>query len=205
MELSVLGINRHRMQTDGKGITTLVALAGCPLSCPYCINKELLQDDKRIEKITPKELVERLAVDHCYFIYTGGGVTFGGGEPLLHSKQIEEFAKLCPKEWNITIETSLNVSKELLKPLLNDRFSFIIDVKAMQPELYLDYAGKENTLVLQNLETMRDLISPEKYVLKVPLIPDYSEEADVERSVQLLRKMNIPRENILTFEYQVFE
>ena len=40
------------MKTDGRGITTLVALAGCPLACPYCINGELLKDSSRLKQVT---------------------------------------------------------------------------------------------------------------------------------------------------------
>ncbi len=201
MEFSVLGIDRHRMKTDGKGITSLVALAGCPLSCPYCINAEVLQNEKRIEKLTPQMLVERLAIDHCYFLYTGGGVTFGGGEPLLHSEQLVEFAKVCPEEWNITIETSLNLPFERLEPLLTGRFSFIIDIKAMQPEIYAKYTGKENRQVICNVKRLRERLLPEKYVVKVPLIPDYSEKEDVEKSCEELQKLGISKKNILVFKY----
>lgn len=36
----IIIFNRHRFSTDGNGITTLIALAGCPLKCKYCINKK---------------------------------------------------------------------------------------------------------------------------------------------------------------------
>ena len=35
--VAVIGISRHRLGTDGKGVTTLVALHGCPLRCKYCL------------------------------------------------------------------------------------------------------------------------------------------------------------------------
>lgn len=202
-QFSVLEINRHRMKTDGKGITTLVALAGCPLSCPYCINKEALARQLYRREMTPKELVEELAVDHCYFLYTGGGVTFGGGESLLHAPQIQEFSKLCPEEWNINIETSLNVPRELLEPIANERFCFIIDVKAMQPERYLAYTGEENTRVKENLCYLMERLPQENYVVKVPQIPNFCEKEEVEESVELLRKMGVPKENIVTFCYVI--
>ena len=37
----LLALNRHRMATDGEGVTTLVAGAGCPLHCKWCINKKV--------------------------------------------------------------------------------------------------------------------------------------------------------------------
>lgn len=31
----IIGIARHRLSTDGDGVTTLVAFHGCPLRCRY--------------------------------------------------------------------------------------------------------------------------------------------------------------------------
>lgn len=197
----VLGIDRHRMKTDGKGITTLVALAGCPLSCRYCINKDLLQDEKYLVIMKPEALVQRLAIDHCYFVYTEGGVTFGGGEPLLHSRQIMAFAELCPKEWNITLETSLNVPAELLLPLLTGRFSFIVDIKAMQPDIYLNYTGQENRQAVENLRALRTQIPQNHYVVKLPIIPGYSGKTEIDASLKALQELGIPTENVAIFSY----
>ena len=197
----VFGINRHRMKTDGRGVTTLVALTGCPLKCRYCINADGLKDNSRVEEVTAKELIERLAIDHCYFLYTNGGVTFGGGESLLHSKQILEFSKVCPEEWNITLETSLNVPFQQLEPLLTERFSFIVDIKAMQPEIYRDYTGKDNDQVISNLVELCKRLDKEQYVVKVPVIPGYSGKEEVEESKKRLRELGVLEENILSFTY----
>lgn len=201
-DFAMLAISRHRMKTDGKGITTLVALAGCPLACPYCINQDLLKDTKQLKKVSPEKLVEDLSIDHCYFLYTGGGVTFGGGEPLLQTEALLEFADICPREWNINIETSLNVPFEQLEPLLTGRFSFIIDIKAMQPNIYERYTGRKNEQVIHNLQEICTQLSNKKYIVKVPLIPEYSDAEAVEESVAMLKGIGVPKENILTFTYQ---
>ncbi len=99
----LLGLSRLRMQTDGTGVTTLVAGAGCPLSCKWCINRRILSE-KRAEFLSPQELFARVRCDDLYFRATGGGVTFGGGEPLLHAAFLAEFRALCP-DWRLTVET----------------------------------------------------------------------------------------------------
>lgn len=151
--------------------------------------------------MSPRELMEQLAIDHCYFVYTNGGVTFGGGEPLLHSAQIKAFAELCPREWNITLETSLNVPFGLLQPLLTERFSFIIDVKAMQPDIYLNYTGVENQQVIENLTLLHRLIPEKQYVIKLPSIPGYSDRRETEESLEVLQALGIPAGNIAGFRY----
>ena len=86
----LLGLSRLRMGIDGEGVTTLVAGAGCPLRCRWCINKRLLAE-KQPEWITPGELFERTRIDNLYFQATGGGLCFGGGESLLHAAFIASF------------------------------------------------------------------------------------------------------------------
>ena len=43
----IIGIARHRLSTDGDGVTTLVAFHGCPLHCHYCLNPQSLGDGSR--------------------------------------------------------------------------------------------------------------------------------------------------------------
>ncbi|MDO4368569.1 MAG: hypothetical protein Q4C26_07745 [Bacteroidales bacterium] len=51
--------------------------------------------------MTPKELLGILMKDNLYFLATGGGVTFGGGEPLLRYEFITEFHnEFCREENN---------------------------------------------------------------------------------------------------------
>lgn len=150
---AIQSINRHRMYIDGKGINTLVGLYGCPLKCKYCINKKILEKPK-FKKVTPEELLEKVLIDYCYFKATGGGVTFGGGESLLYSSQIKAFREVLPKDIPIKVETSLNVPSERLAEVLDVLEEFIIDVKAMNPQIYKEYTGLDNERVMENLKLL---------------------------------------------------
>lgn len=92
-----------------------------------------------------------MMVDNIYLLATGGGVCFGGGEPLLQTDYIQEFRELCPKEWKITIETSLNVSTVNVMSVANIIDQWIIDVKDMNPEIALTYIR-----VLKNRQFRKD-------------------------------------------------
>ena len=65
--------------------------------------------------LSPKELYNLVEIDNIYFQATGGGICFGGGEPAMNADFIIEFAKLCPKNWKLTIETSLRCSAQTIK------------------------------------------------------------------------------------------
>ena len=105
----IIGIARHRLSTDGDGVTTLVAFHGCPLRCRYCLNPQSLGDGGRFREYSPEELYAETRIDELYFIATNGGVTFGGGESCLHADFIREFSELCGASWQLNLETSLNV------------------------------------------------------------------------------------------------
>ena len=59
-----------------------------------------------MEEIYPEELYNHVKQDDLYFRATGGGVTFGGGEPLLSCKEILHFHKIYMDkghDWKINI------------------------------------------------------------------------------------------------------
>ena len=109
MTAPVITCDRHRMATDGVGVTTLVCFHGCPLRCQYCINPFSFAPDTRRTDLTPEQLYQKVKVDELYFLATGGGVTFGGGEPLLYPEFLQQFRGLCGENWHLCAETSLNV------------------------------------------------------------------------------------------------
>ena len=124
-----IGIDRHRLGADGRGVTTLAAFHGCPLRCKYCLNRRCLESAEGLPAYTPDQLFKYLSIDNLYFIATGGGVCFGGGEPLLHSDFIVEFKELCGKSWNITVESSLNVPQVAVAAVVDVVGDFIVDIK----------------------------------------------------------------------------
>ncbi len=184
-----MAVARHRIGIDGAGVHTLVCFPGCPLSCRFCINPETTWPEDRFPHYTPGELLEKLRVDDLYFRATGGGITFGGGEPLLRADFITRFRALC--DWTIDLETSLNVPSPMVEKVLDATGHFFVDVKDMDPEVYLAYTGKDNALVLENLR----LLAPraDDCTIRLPLIPGYNTDAHRDRSETALREMGFTR------------
>ncbi|MBQ1649480.1 MAG: 4Fe-4S cluster-binding domain-containing protein, partial [Bacteroidales bacterium] len=115
MKTPLIGICRHRLTTDGEGVTTLVAFHGCPLRCKYCLNQQCLRADGVWKRMDALDILNETMSDDLYYRATRGGIVFGGGEPLLRSEEIVSFCKLRPEEWRINIETSLNVERRHLE------------------------------------------------------------------------------------------
>ena len=201
VKVPIIGINRHRLTTDGDGVTTLVAFHGCPLHCKYCLNPQCLSPNGVLRTITPSELYSEVEIDDIYFMATGGGICFGGGEPLLHSKFIVEFAKIMNPEWNIVLETSLNVplkQLEMVAPLVKE---FVVDVKDMDEQTYKAYTTQGNALVTSNLKWIAENGYAAKTLIRLPLIPYYNTEAAQEESRKQIESMGFHRFD--KFEYIV--
>lgn len=194
----LLALSRLRMETDGAGVTTLVAGAGCPLRCRWCLNRRLLAE-KQPEWITPAALVARTGIDDLYFQATGGGLCFGGGEALLHADVIAAVRALTGGAWALSAETSLHVPSSLLRTAIGCVDEFIVDIKTLDPEIYLRYTEREIGPVLENLRLLAASVPPEKVNLRIPLIPEYNSEEDRQKSVLALREMGFTRFDLFRY------
>lgn len=184
-----IAVSRHRIQTDGEGVTTLCGFYGCPLRCKYCINPQSFREDAKRIFHTPESLYNAVKLDDIYFLATNGGVTFGGGEPLLYVGFIKEFRALCGDKWHLCAETSLNVSSDAVRLASSVIDHFYVDIKDMNPEIYQSYTGKSNDNVIENLKLLLSLTSKDRITLRIPLIKDFNTESDREKSVSRLKEM----------------
>lgn len=198
-EARIIGISRHRLVTDGDGVTSLVVFHGCPLRCRYCLNPQTLGDGRSFRKMDPLTLYEEVRIDELYFIATNGGVTFGGGEPALHPDFIRRFRELCGPTWRLTLETSLNVPRENVEALLPVVDSWFIDIKDMDADIYRRYTGEDNRRVLSNLRLIADAGRQNDCMIRLPLIPDYNTDADREESRKVLSALGYTRFDLFTY------
>jgi len=189
MKAPLIAISRHRIATDGVGVTTLVAFHGCPLHCKYCLNPQCQRTDGIWKELSPEELYEEVSVDNLYFQATNGGICFGGGEPLLYSDFILQFSKIIPSGWNITVETSLNIPLEHLKAVEKVINKYFIDIKDMNPEIYKHYTNKDNQQVTENLKYLISNGSRSNICIRLPLISNFNTEENRKKSEEQLKGM----------------
>ena len=207
------------METDGQGITTLIAGAGCPLNCRWCINKRLLRE-ATAEAVTAEEetaadqaesadvteeaeeaKAENESAGETEESLAGGGITFGGGEPLLHASFMRRFRDICPREWHICAETSLAVSASLVREASSAVDMFFFFFTDMNTEIYQRYTGGDGLLMQKNLRLLLQLAGAERITVRVPGIPEYNSDEDQEKSAEKLRAIGITK--IERFDYVI--
>ena len=99
-----------------------------------------------------------------------------------------------PKEWNITIETSLNVEQSHVVRLLPIVSQWIIDIKDTNPDIYKAYTGRDNSRAIDNLRWLlaHDGMA-ERIIVRLPHIPDFNTQEDVDKSRQQLTLLGIKK------------
>jgi pyruvate formate lyase activating enzyme len=138
-------------------------------------------------------------IDNIYFQATGGGICFGGGEPGLYAEFIREFRHICDHSWKITIETSLYFDSDKLNYLFNTIDNWIVDVKSLIGSVYHGYTSGSVDVMFHNLNTLKETVGAERILVKIPNIPDFTCEGDVEICAARLRKLGFNKVNIINY------
>ena len=197
---NIFGIEKLRVN-DGPGITTLVGMYKCPLNCEYCLNNPITV----YRKYTIEELFNEVFPHALYYESTGGGICFGGHEPLLQQPFIKEFIKYVKNQnliWKFGLETSLNAIMDPELILMVDYL--VIDIKDINPEIYKKYTEKDNHLVLDNLELLRTYKNVD-IKIRLPYISNYNTEEDILKSKEYLKNIGYSEKQFNIFTYKTKE
>lgn len=195
----VVNLGRLRMGNDGPGIRTLIVVHGCPLRCKYCINP-FTWDGSRIPKMmTAEELYGKIAIDRPYILATNGGLTFGGGEPLLYPELIYEMRTICEPEMTFYVETSLNVEWKNVETVAEYIDCFYVDIKCMDPDIYKNYTSRELMPVIDNLKKLIEVKGADSIVVRVPEIPGLVNPEQQSKAKAELYKLGVKRFNLFKY------
>lgn len=181
---------------DGPGIRCVVFFNGCKLRCKYCHNPEMWQ--KKDNNYSVEEVYKKIMRCKPYF-KNNGGVTFSGGEPLLHSDFIIEISKLLRKEnIHIALDTA-GVGLGNYKEVLDSVDLILLDIKHTEPKMYKEITGSSIDEVENFISQLNESNKP--VWIRQVIIPDITDNEEYTSSLaQYLTKIkNIERIDFLPF------
>ena len=188
---------------DGPGIRTTVFLKGCPLRCKWChnpesqkFNQEPMQNEETglvqicgNEK-TSQEIFNEVIRDISFFQESGGGVTLSGGEPTSQPDFAYDILRRCKDaRINTAMETCGYAPEEVLIKMLEVCDLFLYDVKLVNASKHMEYTGVDNTVILQNLQSLKN--KGAEIIARMPLIPGVNDKDEFINILKFLKATEI--------------
>ena len=190
---------------DGPGIRSTVFLKGCPMACEWCHNPEgqsfdaMNFDGRTIgKKYSASELCSNLLKNADVFSFSGGGVTFSGGEPLAQSDFLIECLQALSGKVNRAVQTSGFASEKVFSSVLRHCDYVLYDLKLIDDDLHQKHVGVSNKTILKNYNTLAN--SGVDFITRVPLIPTVTDTVEnLTRIAELMIQNNVRKVELLPY------
>ncbi len=171
----------------------------CTDSCPAEARKLVGK------QISVNDLLQEIEKDSAFYRKSGGGITFGGGEPLLQSNFIKAVSIECQKQgFNIALETCGYAPWKNLKSVAPYMDLILFDLKHMDPKLHRKFCGYSNKLILENLKKLSQL-KPKKLTIRIPIIPSFNDtEENIKQTADFVKSLNSSISHVETLAYHKY-
>ena len=156
------------------------------IGCGECEKKDFKTEDCLGEArvlygsdISVSELMGEILADKDFYLTSGGGVTFSGGECMLQIDFLEEMLRECKRNGiHTAVDTAGHVPFEYFERIMPYTDLFLYDLKCIDSDRHKKYTGVSNERILENLSR---LLSSDKSVwVRVPVIPSVNDtDSDV--------------------------
>lgn len=159
----------HTME-DGVHTVDRKKCTGCGSCAYHCPASAITIVGKTYD---PEALVKELLKDRMYFKTSSGGVTFSGGEPMLHPAYLKKVLKLAKEAGlHTAVDTAGNVpftSFEMVMPYTD---LFLYDIKIWDDEKHRQATGVSNQLILENIKKLTD--AGAQVIVRTPVIMEWN-------------------------------
>lgn len=121
------------------------------------------------------ELLDVVEQDWLFYENSGGGVTVGGGEPMMQHEAVANLLLACKhKGIHTAMETAGYAKPEVVRALAEVVDLFLFDIKHMDPEKHYELTGVRNEMILSNLHWL--LENGYNVNIRMPLLKGYNDD-----------------------------
>ncbi len=188
-----IGINLNLPQERAK----CTSCGSCLECCPSGSRKRL------VKRYSAEEMLEIVNRQEIFYRYSGGGVTFSGGEATLQSDILRVLVNnLYDRAVNLAIETSGYFEFEEVCDILKKMDLIFIDIKNMDDSRHKKFTGVSNKKILDNIMKLNELNTD--VVVRIPVIAGVNEDGrNITETARFVKK-NIKNPKIELLPYHNF-
>jgi pyruvate formate lyase activating enzyme len=169
-------------------------------SCGLCIDACPLGNYSFIcRRYSAGELAVELLKDDVFYSTSGGGVTFSGGEPLIHIDFLLRISGILKKKGiHIAIETCGDVEKRIMEKATGIADLLLYDLKMLDTARHKALTGRPVDRVMENLLLLSGSGSP--FIIRLPLIPGINDGQDIINRLELASSLkNVKQVDLLKY------
>lgn len=183
--VDVCPVGIHTISASGEHIVDRGKnCTGCRKCVDACIESALSISG---EMKTISELLEIIEEDRTFYQTSGGGVTIGGGDPLLQHEGTINILSACKQVGiNTAVETSGYAKLDVILKVAEVTDLFLFDIKKIDSDEHYKLTGVRNEQILINLT---ELLNKRKNVkIRMPLLKGLNaEEKDIKATIEFLK------------------
>ncbi len=145
---------------------------------------------------TVPELMEEVRKDVTYYKRkSGGGLTVGGGEPMVQADFVRELMQAAHAEGiNTALESSSYATAENARKIYEVTDHIFTDIKHMNPEIHKELTGVSNEPILQNIKMASELLvtARQNLVIRIPIIPNKNDdEENIRKTAEFVKSLKV--------------
>ncbi|MDQ0203832.1 glycyl-radical enzyme activating protein [Pectinatus haikarae] len=151
------------------------------------------------------EVMDQLKKDMIFFDESGGGVTFSGGEPFLHTAYLRALIKRCGQLGISTAAESCGYfDAEACKDIIAAMDMIFFDIKMMNSIRHKKYTGIGNEEILHNIAAAAQI--NDNIVIRVPLIKNINtDKQNFAAMIDFLRENSLNKVELLPYHILGYE
>ncbi len=163
---------------DGPGNRFVVFTQGCPFDCLICHNPETIPPrGEGTGESTVDALLHRIRPLEPYL----SGVTVSGGEATAQWSFVRDLFAAVRADDQLSrlttfVDTNGHALARVWDELLPVTDGFMVDLKALDPEVHHHLTGRGNGLVLDSIRYLHDRGA--LYEVRLPLVPGFNESEE---------------------------
>lgn len=164
--VAVCSENALTLTSEGGIVTDISKCLLCGKCAEVCPTKAMEMSGR---DYTEDEIMDEILKETHIMDNSGGGVTFSGGEPLMHHHELKSLLIRCGEAGvHRAIDTSGYVKSKVIEEILPHTDLFLYDLKHMNSEKHRSWTGVSNDLILYNIHLISN--SSKEYQIRIPLV-----------------------------------
>lgn len=184
-----VNLNEHR--------SDCIACGRCTEVCPKDARSYM------VRYADAQEIIAQVEKHKLFYSYSGGGVTFSGGEATSQPELLDTLTReFYDMGLSLALETCGTFDFEVVRPSLERMDLIFMDLKHMDPVLHKRFTGQSNERILENMKALKALSA--QLVIRIPVIKGANgDEENIRNSARFVHD-NLPDAKMELLPYHRF-